>query len=521
MKEDISLTSGMTTPLWLGDCKIPEFPALTKDFHAEICIVGAGITGLTTAYTLLNAGKKVIVLDDGEIGSGETGRTTAHLSYALDDRYYEIARVHGKKNAKLVAESHKAAIDYIEHIITQEKIDCDFQRVDGYLIKAIDSHKDILHQELAAVKDAGITNAYYLEKTPLDGFEETPCLCFPQQAQFHPLKYLTQLAKIIEQKGGHIFTHTRVIEVLAGESVLIKTQNKDQCISANSAIIASNTPINDKILLHSKLTPYRSYVLAAKIPKGSMEPALYWDTANPYHYIRMQQGNGHDWLIVGGNDHKTGKAATHQQAFNELKQWARQHFPAMGEIGFLWSGQIQEPIDYLAYIGHHPLDGRNIYIATGDSGNGMTHGTLAGLLLTDLILGRKNPWESIYRPSRLALKTIPDYTLHALQVVSQYRDYVTPAEVASLTEIAPGSGALIRHGLSKMAIYRDEEGKLHPFSSVCTHLQGIVAWNPLEKSWDCPVHGSRFDRLTGKPLNGPACKALIKIEHVENTLKKA
>ena len=512
MKGSAIITSGMTTSIWLNDCEIPEFPALTSDFHAEICIVGAGITGLTTAYTLLNAGKKVIVLDDGQIGSGETGRTTAHLSYALDDRYYEIERLHGSKNSRLAAESHKAAIDYIEYIVSKEKIDCDFQRIDGYLFRSPESRPDILQQELTAAQNAGITDAYYLEQTPLDGFEHEPCLCFPQQAQFHPVKYLTQLAKIIERKGGHIFTKTRVIEVLAGEPVLIKTCNLGQNISANVAIIATNAPINDKILLHSKLIPYRTYVLAAKIPTGYIKPALYWDTADPYHYIRMQKGSGHDWLIIGGNDHETGKTPVNQQPFLDLQQWAKRHFPDIGEIGFQWSGQILEPIDYLAFIGHHPLDGRNIYIATGDSGNGLTHGTIAGLLLTDLILGRNNNWQGLYKPTRLAVKSLAEYTIHNLQTISQYRDYITPAEVESIQQIPLDSGAIMRDGLSKIAVYRDNKGNIHQCSAICTHMQGIVAWNPLEKTWDCPVHGSRFT-ATGEPLNGPACKSLMKINN--------
>jgi Rieske Fe-S protein len=233
-----------------------------------------------------------------------------------------------------------------------------------------------------------------------------------------------------------------------------------------------------------------------------MEAALYWDTPWPYHYIRLQD----NLLIVGGEDHKTGQEDDGLDRFARLEDWTRERFP-IGPVQYRWSGQVMEPVDGMAFIGRNPGDADNVFIATGDSGQGMTHGTIAGMLISDLIAGRANPWEKLYDPSRKPLRSIADFLSENLNAVKYFAEYVTPGEVASENEIAPGEGALIRHGLDKLAVYRDKEGGVHRLSAACTHLKCFVHWNSLEKTWDCPCHGSRFS-VTGEVLNGPAIAGL-------------
>jgi glycine/D-amino acid oxidase-like deaminating enzyme/nitrite reductase/ring-hydroxylating ferredoxin subunit len=482
-------------------------PALSSDLKADVCVVGAGIAGMSTAYLLGRAGKKVVVLDDGSIGGGQTQRTTAHLASAIDDRYMEIERLHGEEGARLAADSHASAIDHIERIVSQENLDCAFSRLDGYLFLAPGQGPDLLDHELEAALRAGLQGVQRLDRVPLIACERGPCLRFPRQGQLHPLRYLAGLARGIQRDGGRIFSSAHVESVQGGDPALVRT-DAGYSITAEAVVVATNSPINDRFEIHTKQSPYLTYAISAPMAKGSLVPALYWDTGNPYHYVRLQTGSaGTDYLIIGGEDHKTGQEDDAQVRYDRLEAWARERFPAMGAVQNRWSGQILETIDGLAYIGRNPMDEANVYIATGDSGMGMTHGTIAGILLTDLILGLPNPWAPLYDPARKTLKAAGAFTRENAHMAWEYTRWLTPGDVPTEDQIAPGHGAVIRRGLSKVAVYRDREGRLHERSAVCPHLKGIVAWNSSEHTWDCPIHGSRFDCL-GKVLNGPAIHEL-------------
>ena len=492
--------------VWMDTSKIPDEVALTDRISADVCIVGAGIAGMTTAYLLAREGKRVVVLDDGPIGGGMTGRTTAHLVTALDDRYFELERLHGEDGAKLAAESHAAAINAIEAIVAQEKIKCEFERLDGFLFVPPKESKQVLDDELAAIHRAGLTDVEKVERVPWESYDTGPALRFPNQAQFHPLKYLAGLAKALKANGGRIYTQTHATEIEGGKQARIETSG-DGVVTAGSVVVATNTPVNDLIAIHTKQAPYQTYVIGARVPLGSVTRGLFWDTPDPYHYLRIEtvgKGEGnYDVLIVGGEDHKTGQEDDANKRFSALERWTRHRFPMVEGIEYRWSGEVMEPVDGLAFIGRNPMDKNNVFIATGDSGNGMTHGTIAGLLLTDLILGRKNPWESLYDPSRLSLRSLPEFVKENLNVARQYADVIVGGDVDSVDEIKPGAGAVISRGLHKAAVYRDPKGEVHERSAVCRHLGCIVNWNTMENTWDCPCHGSRYDAM-GKVFQGPA-----------------
>ena len=498
----------------MATAEIPARPALTKDAQANVCVVGAGMAGMTTAYLLAREGKSLIVLDDGPIGGGMTGRTTAHFVTALDDRYFELERLHGEEGSRLAAQSHAAAIDRVEHIVAREKIDCDFERLDGYLFVPPGESKEILDRELEAAHRAGLSDLELVDRAPIDAYDTGRALHFPRQGQLHPLRYLAGLAEAIERDGGKIYCETHASKIEGGEQARIKTSN-GQVVTADAVVVATNTPVNDLIAIHTKQAGYMTYVLGARVPRGSVTRALFWDTPDPYHYIRIQTiqegSRAHDLLICGGEDHKVGQKDDANRRFAILEKWTRERFPMMKEIDFRWSGEVMEPVDGLAFIGRNPMDSDNVYIATGDSGNGMTHGTIAGILLTDLIMGRKNDWAGLYDPSRVTLGALKEFAKENINVAGQYADLVTPGEIDSVKQIEKGSGAIIREGLSKIAVYRDEAGKLHELSAVCRHLGCIVDWNSFEKTWDCPCHGSRYDAL-GHVIMGPANSDLPSIE---------
>jgi glycine/D-amino acid oxidase-like deaminating enzyme/nitrite reductase/ring-hydroxylating ferredoxin subunit len=501
MRKDL----GSNTSVWT-ETTPPELDVLNGAQTCQVCVIGAGIAGLTTAYLLTTMGRSVVVLEDGTVGGGETCRTTAHLSSALDDRYFQLAKIRGKAIAKLAAESHTAAISRIEAIVESEGIDCDFQRLDGFLFLPPKRSTRLLKRELEAAHRAGLTGVELLDRAPLESFDTGPCLRFPNQGQFHPLKYLSGLVEILRESGARLYTGAHVMRVDGGKPARVETQ-RGHVVSADAVVVATNSPITDVVSIHTKQFPYRTYAIGVAVPPGSVHPGLYWDTLDPYHYVRLQND---DMLIVGGEDHKTGQEDDPLKCFRRLERWAGKRF-SIEDVKFRWSGQVIETMDGLAFIGKDPSGLENVYIVTGDSGMGMTHGTIAGILLSDLIMGRENPWAEVYDPSRKPVRGLPEFVKENINVAAQYADWAKGGDVASVDQIPPGEGAVLRDGVSKQAVYRTDDGQFHAMSAVCTHLGCIVNWNKAEKSWDCPCHGSRFDAF-GKVINGPATKELAPVD---------
>jgi Rieske Fe-S protein len=298
-----------------------------------------------------------------------------------------------------------------------------------------------------------------------------------------------------------------------GKACYVKTKEGFR-INCQSIVVATNTPVNDRLAIHTKQYPYRTYAMAFKIPEGKMQKALYWDTEDPYHYIRLESN---DVMIVGGEDHKTGQESYPESCFQRLESWVRSHFSFAGEVLYRWSGQVMEPMDGLGYLGHNPVDFDNVYVITGDSGNGMTHCTIGAMLITDQIMGRKNPWEELYKPSRISLRASTTFLKENLNMAAQYADWVTTESKDSLEDLAYGEGRVFRHGTQYIAAYRNDTGDYQTMTAVCPHLGGIVTWNSVEKSWDCPCHGSRFD-CHGKVIEGPALSDLKRVDFEEPAL---
>jgi len=495
-----------TRSLWTSTADLPRFAPLREDVRADVCVIGAGIAGLTAALYLLRAGRSVVVIDQAGVGAGETARTTAHLASVLDDGFQEVERLHGTRGLRLAYQSQAAAIDAIEAITAEESIDCSFRRVDGYLFLGGNETDAYLTAECEAAERAGCTDCEHRRALDVAGRDLGPCLLFPRQGQFHPLRYLAGLAAAVVRRGATIYESAHAEDVDGGGGDARVTVRGGRTVRAGHVIVATNTPFNDRFVIHTKQAAYRTYAIAAPVARGAMPTALYWDTEDPYHYVRLA-GTDPDFVVIGGEDHKTGQDEDPQARFQRLEGWARERFPLEGAVAHRWSGQVMEPVDAVAFIGRNPADEANVYIVTGDSGMGMTHGTIAGMLLTDLIEGRENEWSVLYDPSRVTLRAAGEWASENLNVAAQATALVTPGEVSSAEDVAPGSGAVLRRGVSKIAVYRDESGRIIERSAVCPHLGCIVAWNAAEKSWDCPCHGSRFDPQ-GRVLNGPSTRDL-------------
>lgn len=494
---------------------------MTEDKKCDFVVVGAGIAGITAAYCLAeqDPSKQIILIDDGEICSGETGRTTAHIQIQVDDHYYAIAHMFGDEVARLVCQSNHQAADFIESTAKKQNIECDFERLPGYLIPFKDSDKEkIIDKEFKAASKAGMTvelidSDSKLPKYPVD-YPRPHWLRFPNQGQFHPLKYLYGLTQIMTKKFNNvqIFTNSHVLEINddnkedgTGEVYVVTADGRR--VDCKKMVLATYIPVNDRFTMVTKIAEYRSYAMAFEVDKGVIERALYWDTDEPYNYHRIasddQPNSTKELLMVGGKDNLVGhELSSYEDTFDKLEALARSKFPVAGKLRYRWSGQVTEPIDTLPFLGLNPGN-KNIYIITGDSGTGMTNGTIGALLCRDLIYGRDNPYAKIYEPSRQMTKNPFGYISHNIEASASLFDYVTPGDCpGDIEDMKLGQGCIVREGLMKLAVYKDSDGTVYKFSAVCPHLKALVRYNPLEKTFDCPFHGSRFDRY-GKVINGP------------------
>lgn len=510
------MTEGNLSSIWEHTAVLPIPAPIMAPMQCDVCVIGAGIAGLSVAYELTLRGKQVLVMDDGPIGGGETVRTTAHLTTSVDDYYHVVERVHGTEAMRRLAHSFRAGVQRIETIVRAEQIDCDFLRLDGWWFAADDAGVRALTDEADAAQRAGFADVTLTTESPYGGLQAPLFLRFPQQAQFHPLRYLTGLAKAVRARGAQLLGDAHVVGVTdAGADGWCRISTaREITIEAREVVVATNSPVNDRVTMHTKQHAYRTYVVAMRIPRNIVPLALFWDTLDPYHYVRRYADHSEahtdsDVLIVGGADHKTGQEDDEMQHFAQLEAWARLRFP-VGDVLTQWSGQVLEPVDHVAFIGKNPGDD-HVYIVTGDSGNGMTHGAIAGMLIADLIMGTDNPWTALYEPSRRSLRALPAWIEENLNVAWQYADLLSPGEVSREDDVPAGQGRIVRDGMRKMAIYRDDSGQVHRRSAVCPHLGCIVDWNAAERTWDCPCHGSRFE-VDGAVINGPAVTPLADVD---------
>ncbi|WP_413585121.1 FAD-dependent oxidoreductase [Bdellovibrio sp. HCB274] len=490
-----------TQSLWQKEIAMPQLPRLQNSIETDVCVVGAGIAGLLTAYELLQQGFKVVVIERGPLAKDETGFTTAHLSDAIDDGFAHILRIHGLEKLRLFYQSHRAAIQLLEDIVKTENIDCDFKRVNGYLFLSPDKEPSYLAQELDAALQAGAEGVKISTDFTESFFNMGTALRFENQAQLHPLKFISGLVRAILSKGGQIFEHSNAEYFHEGRNTYVKVTD-DYKVECKSIILATNGPTTTN-KIYFKQAAYRTYCIGFKVRRNSIPSALYWDTAESYHYIRTNPSvhdNESDILLIGGEDHRVGEGHP-EKAFQNLVDWAQERLGThLSEPVVAWSGQILEPVDGMAFIGRSP-GRKHTYLITGDSGHGFTHSAIASKLITGLIQGKEMELAKIYDPNRFAIKAMKDYISENANTIQQYADWVLPHD--AVETLKPDEGCVVNHGLKRIAVYKDPEGRTFKMSAVCTHLGGVVKWNSTEKTWDCPCHGSRFNKY-GACLHAPA-----------------
>ena len=505
--------------LWMAAAPVAAAPPLTADARADVVVVGSGIAGLSTAFELARQGRSVIVIDRGAIGGGMTARTTAHLASELDDTYHALIDARGEHEALRLYESQVAAINRIEAICAEEGMACDFRRLDGFLVPTEDGGADLLEREFEACRTLGVA-VEWADRAPMPGLDSGRCLRFPDQARFHPTRYLAGLARAIARSGGQLFADTAYVDHREDDGGVTVETEAGVSVRAAAAVFATNAPVQAKVALHTKQTPMRTYAIAGRVPRGSVPDALVWDTLEAYHYVRLQElSEAEDWLIVGGEDHRSGEASDMDRRIGALSAWTRRRYPGFGAIEYRWSGQVLETVDFMPFSGRNP-GSETVYVHTGDSGQGITNGVAGALTIAPLVLGRDSRFAEVLDPSRKpgSLAAVKAFAEGLAGAVTNLAEHVVPGsaraddqpgagEIASTDALAPGEGAILREGLHPIAAYRTPDGQLIRRSAVCTHVGCIVHWNPFERCWDCPCHGSQF-APDGTVLNGPALTPL-------------
>ena len=490
--------------LWLASTATTSYPRLDPSVEVDAIVIGAGITGLTTALLLKRAGKRVAVLESQRVAEGVTGYTTAKVTSQHGLIYRELVNLFGEDGARTYGTANEAAKEWIADLVAAEAIDCDFERHYHCVYTDDSDEVEKIEAEVNAAKTLGLP-ASMVTEAPLP-YPIRAGVRFENQAQFHPRKYLLRMAELVDGDGSFIFEDTRCVDVEEGDMCTVKTEAGD--LRAANVVLASHYPFLDRGFFFSKVAPYRSYVLAAEVPASSIPEGMFISTGSPTRSLRSARDGGVDLLLIGGEGHKVGQEFDTESQYRNLEEWGRREF-GVESYRYRWSTQDNVSIDKVPFIGRLRRGSQNLFVATGYGKWGMTNGTVAAMILTDAILGRDNPWASLFDANRIKPKAqAKEFVSENLNVAQHFvGDRINTPHFKTPDEVQAGEGAIVRANGRRAAAFRDDAGTLHTFSHVCTHLGCYVRWNPAEKSFDCPCHGSRFDN-GGRVIQGPAVRDL-------------
>jgi glycine/D-amino acid oxidase-like deaminating enzyme/nitrite reductase/ring-hydroxylating ferredoxin subunit len=487
--------------VWQNTAPRTSFPTLEAPFATDVVVVGAGMTGLTTALLLRREGRAVAVLEAEQVGAGTSGVTSAHVTCIPDLRLAKLQDRLGAPGACTYMKDARAALALMQDLARDTAGPCDWATVPAYLLAESPASQTALRREADAAASLGLP-AVLTDRTPLP-FPVAGAVLYPNQARFHPMKYLHGLARSVRDAGGPVFEHTRVRAWKEDASVVTLDTDRG-AVAARCVVFATHTPVGFN-LVHTELAPYRSYVLALRL-REEVPDALFWDTAEPYHYMRRLERSGEDLLILGGEDRKAGPEDDALDRHLALEDYARARF-TVDCVTHRWAGQYYEPADGLPYVGRSPM-AEEVFIATGYSGNGLVQGTLAARALVDRLQGRESAVGDLLAATRLApLAAATSVAATNLRAAARFLGDRLGRWEKSLSGLGLGEGRLVEVDGQKLAVYRDLKGALHSRSPVCTHLGCIVGWNAVERSWDCPCHGGRFSPL-GQVIGGPPLEDL-------------
>ena len=494
----------MSKSLWKAKAQNNVYPVLNEEIEADVAIVGGGITGITAAYLLSKSGQRVVVLEARQLAGSTTGDSTGNLYSMIDQRLHHIQSKWDKETAQQVAASRTAAVNLVETLVQEHGLDCSFKRVPWYLFSETDAKDKTIEKESKTLADYGLPSVR-LTDLPVP-VKVHSALKVENQAQFNPAAFTRGLAEKFDPQNVRIFENSAVVDIDKGEPHVVKTAAGK--VRAKNVIMATHTP-KGIYALHTVNYPYREYAVAAKLRSGVVPDGIFWDTEATHHSsFRSWKGEDGNYAVLVGGHHKVGEETNSSKHFQKLEGNARRLFD-VESIDYHWSAQHYKPADGLPYIGETSED--NVYVATGFSTDGLTYGVLSAIIIDDLINKRENQWAKMYKATRFTpAKSAKNFIKENADVVKNFTRYIPGrADAEEFGEVKAGEGKIVEKDSNKLAVYRDEVGKVHCLSAVCTHMGCLVDWNDSEKSWDCPCHGSRFE-IDGNVIEGPALSPLPK-----------
>ncbi len=495
---------GRHESFWMETTAETLHPPLQENLETDVAVVGGGIAGITTAVLLKQAGYSVAVIEANRLCSGVTGHTTAKITSLHRLIYRELIDRFGNDQAQQYADANQAAIETIASTVQEYDIPCDFIRKPAYTYAESEDSRESVAAEADAARSLGLP-ATFTEEIPLPG-KTYGAVRFTDQAQFHPLKYLLFLASLIPGDGSRIYEKTRAVEVQdKKDTCMVRTENG--IVTARSVVLATHYPFYDGPgFYYARMDPSRSYTLGVRLDEPFPD-GMFINAEGAAHSWRSQPAGDGELVLVTGMQHRTGEHVDTREHYRSLEAYARSVYP-IRSIDYHWSAQDYITVDGVPYIG--PLAGghENVYIATGFRKWGMTNGTVAGLILADMIRGRENPWSGVYAPDRFKpMASARRFLVHNIGVAEEYISGAISRPSGDLRAVPPGEGSIMMIEGEKTGVFRDHEGRVHVVNPTCMHLGCVVAWNSAEETWDCPCHGSRYD-ADGKVIHGPAVKDL-------------
>jgi glycine/D-amino acid oxidase-like deaminating enzyme/nitrite reductase/ring-hydroxylating ferredoxin subunit len=502
---DVTTLEGKNTSLWVDTAPQSDYPVLTAGLHVDVAVLGGGIAGLTTALLLKRDGAKVAVVEAGRVGAGVTAYTTAKVTSLHGIQYQSVESSFGSDGARVYAEANEAGLERVAQFVDELDIDCDFRRKPAFTYAEDEADVGRIEDEVEAASRAGLA-ATFTTETDLP-WPVAAAVRVGDQAEFHPRRYLLRLAEAVAGGGSHVFERSRALGVAGGrDRVRVSTTRGE--LTADQVVVATHFPFLDRGGYFARMHPERSCGLGLYLRSGAAPQGMYLSTESPSHTVRSHPTTRGEMVIAGGESHKTGQGGDTAARVARLERWARERFDVRS-IEYRWSTQDNMPVDGVPYIGRLAPFQKRLWVATGFMKWGLTNGTAAGMILSDLIAGRENPWADLFDSTRFKpLASAKELVKENANVgVHFVGDHLSRPDVRSVSELEPGQGGIVRRGASKVAAFRDDDGTLHEVSAVCTHLGCQVKWNQAERSWDCPCHGSRFD-ASGRVIQGPAVKDL-------------
>lgn len=498
-------------PFWRTSVELPKFSRLDKDIETDVAIIGAGITGITAAYLLSQEGLKVTVIDASEILNGTTGHTTAKITAQHDLIYDELLQHLGKERAKAYYQANTDGLNFIRNTVEKLSIDCDLTDDDHYLYAYQYSSLRKMEREIEAYRVLGIEGEY-VSDLPLDIEGVEAAIRMPHQAHYHPLRYLVRLVEETQKNGGEFYEHTTASSIEDGDRPNIILE-KGQKVTCKYVVIASHFPFYDKGFYFTRMFADRSYAAAIK-PKKKYPGGMYLSVDTPGRSLRPLYVNGEEWILFGGDTHKSGQGGREMEYYEAIERFAEEQF-GIAEYGWRWSAQDLHTLDKVPYIGKLTDDRPNIFVATGFRKWGMTHGSVSGLILRDLIIGKENPYEELFSPQRFhADPSIRHFLIQNANVAGQLIAGKVGVTFNRIEDLKEDEGAVINLRGERCGAYKDRDGKLHIVDTTCTHLGCEVNWNSGDRTWDCPCHGSRYS-YDGAVIEGPAKEPLARFELIE------